>query len=132
MPRIDWPLHKGRPSIQVTLTLAQGGQTIERNLLADTGAGSIFSGFEIVLHEDDCLLCGGNPLQPIPLAGAYAGVFPVYLLPLQISALGFSEDVRAVGVPSVLAGFDGIACFKFLNRFQFGNFGDSKLFGLES
>jgi len=112
--------------------MAQGGQIIERTLLADTGAGSLFSGFELILDEDDCLLCRGNPLQPIPLGGAYVGVFPVYLLPLQVPALGFSGDVRAVGVPSALAGFDGIACFKFLNRFQYGNFGDPTRFGLEA
>jgi hypothetical protein len=27
---------------------------------------------------------------------------------------------------------DGIACFGFLNRFHYGNFGDSALFGLET
>ena len=29
------------------------------------------------------------------------------------------------------AGFDGIACFGFLNLFTYGNFGDPALFGLE-
>jgi hypothetical protein len=27
--------------------------------------------------------------------------------------------------------FDGIACFRFLNRFTYGNFGDPNQFGLE-
>jgi hypothetical protein len=27
--------------------------------------------------------------------------------------------------------FDGIACFRFLNRFTYGNFGDPGQFGLE-
>ena len=132
MPQIDWPLQNGRPAIQVILTLAQGGQSIVRNVLADTGAGSLLSGFEVILDEDDCLLCGGNPLQPVTLGGAYVGSFPIYLLPVQIPTLGFSQNVRAVGVPTVPAGFDGIACFSFLNRFQYGNFGNAGLFGLQS
>jgi hypothetical protein len=36
-----------------------------------------------------------------------------------------------VGVRSVPAGFDGIACFAFLDRFTYGNFGDPGQFGLE-
>jgi len=132
MPHIDWPLRNGRPSVQVVLTLAQGKQQIVRELLADTGAGSLLSGFELILDEDDCLLCGGNPLQPITLGGAYTGVYPIYLLPVQIPTLGFSHDVRVVGVPSLLAGFDGIAGFGFLNRFQYGNFANPGVFGLQS
>ena len=132
MPRIDWTLRNGRPCVQLILTLAQGGQPLVRNLLADTGAGSLSSRFELILDEDDCLLCGGNPLVPITLGGAYAGSFPVYLLLVQLPALGFSHNVRAVGVPSVPAGFDGIACFRFNNRFHYGNFGNAGLFGLES
>jgi hypothetical protein len=132
MARIDWALRNGRPNVQVVLTLAQGGQPLVRNLIADTGAGSLTSRFELILDEDDCLLCGGNPLLPILLGGAFVGSFPVYLLPIKIPALGFIHNVRAVGVPSVPAGFDGIACFRFLNRFYYGNFADPGLFGLES
>jgi len=84
MPHIDWPLRNGRPCVQVILTLAQGGQPMVRHLLADTGAGSLLSGFEFILDEDDCLLSGGNPLQPITLGGAYTGSFPVYLVPVQV------------------------------------------------
>jgi hypothetical protein len=51
---------------------------------------------------------------------------------VQVPALGFSQFVRAVGVPSPPAGFDGIACFGFLNRFSYGNFGDAGQFGLET
>jgi hypothetical protein len=131
MPRVDWSLRKGRPCVQVVLTLAQGGQPMVRNLLADTGAGSLSSTFDLLLDEDDCLLCGGNPLVPITLGGAYAGSFPVYLLPVQIPALGITQNVRAVGVASVPPGFDGIACFRFLNRFSYGNFADPGSFSLE-
>ena len=31
-------------------------------------------------------------------------------------------NLRVVGVPSVPTGFDGIACFSFVNRFHYGNF----------
>jgi len=132
MPRIDWPLRNGCPCVQVILTLAQGGQPLVRNLLADTGAGSLLSKFELLLDEDDCLLCGGNPLVPIRLGGAYAGSYPVYLVLVQLPALGFTHNIRVIGVPSVPTGFDGIACFRFLNRFHYGNLGDPGLFGLES
>ena len=132
MARMDWPLRNGRPCVQVVLTLAQGGPSIVRNLLADIGAGSMFSGFELILDEDDCLLCGGNPRDPVVLGGAYAGSFPIYLLPVEIPALGFVKNVRVVGVPSPTVGFDGIACFSFVNRFQYGNFGDRAIFGLEA
>jgi hypothetical protein len=132
MPRVEWALRNGRPSVQVVLTLAQGAQPIVRNLLADTGAGSAHSAFELILDEYDCLLCGGNPLQPVTLGGAYAGSFPTYLLPVEVPALGFALNLRALGVPSIFAGFDGIACFRFVNRFHYGNFGDPGLFGLES
>lgn len=132
MPPIEWPLRNGRPCVQAVLSLATSGQPLLRNLLADTGAGSLTAKFDLLLDEDDCLLCGGNPLVPITLSGAYTGAFPVYLLPVQVPALGFSRNMRAVGVPSVPAGFDGIACFRFLNRFHYGNFGDPGVFGLES
>jgi hypothetical protein len=38
----------------------------------------------------------------------------------------------AVGVQTPPTGFDGIACFRFLNRFTYGNFGSSTQFGLEN
>jgi hypothetical protein len=84
------------------------------------------------LDEDDCLLCDGNPDQPVTLGGAYSGSFPTYVLPVQIPALGFAQNLRVVGVPSNPAGFDGLACFRFLNRFLYGNFGDPGVFGVES
>jgi hypothetical protein len=117
--------------VQVVLTLAQGGQPLLRTLLADTGAGSQKAGFELLLHEDDCLLCGGISLPSVVLGGAYAGSYPTFVLPLQLPALGFSQSINVVGVPSTPAGFDGIACFPFLNRFTYGNFGDAGQFGLE-
>jgi hypothetical protein len=132
MARIDWPLHNGMPCIEVVLALMPGHQPLPRTLLADTGAGSIKSGFELILEEDDCILCGGIALATGVLGGAYTGAFPIYALNVRVPALGFAGDLRAVGVPSVPTGFDGIACFRFLNRFHYGNFGSAAAFGLQS
>jgi hypothetical protein len=115
----------------VVLTLTAGGQALPRILLADTGAGSQAARFQLILAEDDCLRCGGSPLPPLILGGAYTGAFPTYSVPVRVPALGFDRDLRAVAVHSLLSGFDGIACFGFLNGFTYGNFGDPKQFGLE-
>jgi hypothetical protein len=48
-----------------------------------------------------------------------------YDVAVQLPTLGFAKNLRVVGVPSLLAGFDGIACFSFVNRFSYGNFGNS-------
>ena len=132
MPRVHWALRQGRPCVEVVLTLAAGGQPLPRILLADTGAGSRTSAFELILDEDDCLLGGGNPLHSVTLGGAYTGSFPIYGLSVRIPGLGFNQPLPAVGIPSVPAGFDGIACFGFLSRFTYGNFGDPSQFGLEA
>jgi hypothetical protein len=131
MPRLLWQLRRGRPCIEVVLRLTQGGKPFPRILLADTGASSRNSSFQLIFEEDDCLLCGGLPDQSIELRGAFSGTFPTYDLPVQIPSLGFHQNLLAVGVPSVPAGFDGIACFSFLDRFTYGNFGDPDQFGLE-
>src|SRR5690349_9251306 len=123
MPRVQWPLSHGRPCVQLILTLAQTGEPLPRILLADTGAGSQNSGFELVLDEDDCLHCGGLPGHMINLGGAYTGLFPTYDLLVQLPALGFVQNVRVVAVPSVPVGLDGIACFPY--------FGDVSQFALE-
>jgi hypothetical protein len=132
MPRVQWSLSGGRPVVEVILALAQGRQQIARKLLADSGAGDLNAGFELLLDEYDCLLCGGIPLQRVALGGAYTGSFPLYSIRVRIPQLGFHQAVWAVGVPSPPAGFDGIACFRFLNRFNYGNFADRGQFGLET
>jgi hypothetical protein len=131
MPRVQWPLRHGRPSVQVSLTMAQGGQPLTRTLLADTGAGSQRSGIDLLLNEGDCLLCGGLPIANVILGGAYAGSYRAYRLRVQLPALGFDRNLAVVGVLTVPRQFDGIACFRFLNRFTYGNFGDPNQFGLE-
>jgi len=132
MPRVEWPLRRGRPCLEIVLMLASNGQPFPRVVLADTGAGSQSAGIDLILDEDDCLLCGGLAGTSVILGGAYVGSFPLYDLAVQLPALGFAKALRAVGVPSISAAFDGIACFGFLNRFHYGNFGNSSVFGLES
>src|SRR5436309_12562628 len=110
MQRVEWPLRHGRPCLQVVLTLVAGGQPFPRMLLADTGAGSQSSGIDLILEEDDCLLCGGFALPSVTLGGAFVGSFPVYDLPVHVPALGFAQNLRVVGVPSVPPGFAGIVC----------------------
>ena len=131
MPRVLWRLQHGRPCVEVTLTLGADGQPLTRTLLADTGAGAQRSPFELILDEEDCLLAGGSPFASVTLGGAYVGSFLTDVLRVRLPALGFDRKLKVVGVASVLAGFDGIACFGFLNRFGYGNFGDAGQFGLE-
>lgn len=83
------------------------------------------------MQEDDCLQCGGIPSYPVNLGGAYAGMFPVYVVRIQIPALSLDRPLRVAGVPACPGGYDGIAGFRFLNRFTFSNFGDPSRFGLE-
>jgi hypothetical protein len=77
MPRMEWPLRNGRPCVEVVLTVAPAGQPLVRALLADTGAGSSKSNFDLILDEEDCLLCGGLPGASVTLGGAYVGSFPL-------------------------------------------------------
>jgi hypothetical protein len=132
MPQVLWPLLHHRPIVEVVLLMTSGGQPLVRQLIADTGGGTARVGFELILPENDCLLCGSIPSYPVTLGGAYTGAFPVYVVRIQISALSFDHHLRAAGVPACLGGFDGIASFRFLNRFTYGNFGDPSRFGLET
>jgi hypothetical protein len=125
-------LDRGRPVVAVVLLMAEGEQFCTRMLLADTGAGSAQSGFDLILQETDCLRCGGIPSMPVQLSGAWAGRFPTYILRVQLPALAFDRHLRVVGVSKVPLELEGIACFSFLNRFNSGNFGDPGLFGLET
>jgi hypothetical protein len=132
MPRVVWSLLHGRPTIEVVLTQVSSGQPVSRRFLADTGAGSIHSRHELLLVESDCSLYGSGPTATVRLSGAYTGSCNIYVLRVQIPALGFDDQVDAAGVPALPRGFGGIACFRFLNRFHYGNFGDPSQFGLET
>jgi len=122
---------RGRPTIEVVLTLVQGGQTVTRTLLADTGAGTAQAPFEMLLDETDCLLCGGKTSKSVSLGGAYSGTFPIYVIRVEIPLLNFKHNLFVVGVATPPIDLDGIAGFRFLNRFSYGNFADSGRFGLE-
>jgi hypothetical protein len=131
MPPAQWLLDNGRPLIQVVAPLHSGGQDLVRRLVADTGAGTRQSVFQLVLDEKDCLQCGGIRMGQVRLGGAYSGSFPVYLVDVRIPQLNFADPVPVVGVSRVPKGFDGIAGFRFLNRFHYGNFGSPDYFGLD-
>jgi hypothetical protein len=132
MPRVDWPLLRGRPRIEALLIRVSDSKPQLLQLLADTGAGSAHSSFELVLRESDCMQFGQILGYQVLLAGAYRGPFSVYLVRIEAPRLGFGGDLRAVAIPNPPAGFDGIACFSFLNQFTYGNFGDPAGFGVKT
>ena len=132
MALAQWPLLHDRPVIQVVLTLAQGGQKVTRRLLADTGAAGRRDPFELILDEVDCLLCGGKLSKMVSLGGSFAGTHPVYGFPIEIPQLNFNRYLPVVGVANPPKGFDGVACFRVLSRFTYGNFGNPLAFGLET
>lgn len=128
---IVWPLRNDRPAVEVQLRLASGPHVL-RWLVADTGAGTRRDTFELILDEDDCLQCGGVYAHTVRLRGAYVGSFPAYVVDVSTAFLTFDEPVNVVGVPNIPRGFDGIACFRFLRRFNYGNFGNPDAFGLDA
>ena len=131
MARARWPLQFDCPVIHVYLTLVLGGNKVLRTPLADTGAGNAKVPFELLLEENDCLLCTGKPTKVVSLTGAFQGSYPLYLVRIQIPLLSFDDDVAVLGVPTPLTGVDGIACFRFLNRFTYGNFANAGELRLE-
>jgi len=132
MASTSWPLLGGRPIIEIALTLVQGGQNVKRTVLADTGAGNARAPFELLLDENDCLLCGRPASRTTTLRGAYVGSYPLYLIRVEIPILSYTARVVAVGVHSLPPNLDGIAGFRFLNRFTYGNFGNPSAFALET
>jgi len=130
MPRAIWALVGGRPVVQVELHTAEG-RTATRTLLADTGAGTLRSGFELLLRDEDCRLCGSRQMQSVCLRGAYEGEYWAYMLYVRIPMLGQNRYVRTLGVENVPPGLDGIACFRFLSQYAFGNLDGPNSFGLE-
>lgn len=84
------------------------------------------------MDEVDCLLCGGKLSEIVTLGGSIPGTFPVYGFSIEIPQLNFRRYLPVVGVAKTPDGFDGIACFRFLNRFTYGNFGNRGEFALET
>ena len=131
MTRVTWPLNRGRPVVEVELAFPESPQTLPRRLLADTGAGPVGAPFELLLDEQDCVRSAHRLGQLVGLSGAYDGEFRTYVVELRVPDLGLSVMTTAVGIDRPPEGFDGIAAFRFLNRFAYGNFGQSDQFGLE-
>lgn len=131
MPRHQWPLSSGRPVIEIELLDSTTGESLPRLVLADTGGGDAAASFELILHDDDCQRCATYVSHGVVLGGAYSGRCPVYSIRVRIPTLGFDDAVYTVGIDDTSNDFDGIACFRFLNRFTYGNFGDASGFGLE-
>jgi hypothetical protein len=105
-----------------------------RTLVADTGGGSLKATFELGLSEDDCRQFRGHPGTPTRLGGAFSGSFLTYLVWVEIPGLLFARHVDVVAIPAAQLprGFDGIAAFRFLNSFTYGNFGNPDQFCLET
>jgi len=129
-----WLLQNDLPVIEVLLLAPFTGEWESRTLLADTGAGPRFSPFEIVLSHADIARFGEEESGFISVSGALQGQFRVYRIRLQIPALRVDRSVRALSAPtsSLIGGLDGIAGFRFLNSFSYGNFGNAYHFGLET
>lgn len=133
MPRQTWLLQKDVPVIEVQLLEQFTGLWVNRVLLADTGAGPRFSPFEIVLSHADIARFSMEESGSVGVSGALQGRLQVHKVQLQISALSINRYVSALSAPasSLLMGLDGIAAFRFLNSFSYGNFGSASEFGLE-
>lgn len=133
MPRVSWPLQNGRPVIKLTFFAAEGGQEYIRTLLADTGGGRWNSRWDVILSTDDCRLFGLNQVGLIHLEGAYSGDFPLVMARAAIPALQVICNLISVAIPSaqLRSGTDGLAGFRFLNSFHYGNFGNPEQFGME-
>jgi hypothetical protein len=134
MPRVCWQLQNERPNIQINLMTPNRATSVSRTLLADTGAGSRYGGFELILTVPDCRRFQIQRGPNVYLRGAYSGNFFTYMVRIEIPALGFAGRVTAVPVPAMQLpiGFDGLAAFSFLNRFTYGNFGHNDQFCLET
>jgi hypothetical protein len=107
---------------------------ITRTLLADTGGGSRNALFEFILSDSDCRRFGRPLGITVRLGRAISGSFPTYSVWVEIPGLSFARQVVAVGVPAAQLppGLDGIAGFRFLNSFNYGNFANPDQFCLET
>ncbi len=134
MLRVTRLLQNGRPVVEVHLRDLPTSSIVSRTLLTDTGAGRCNSPFELILSEADCRRFGGQPGGTTGLGGAITGQFTIYPVWIEIPALSIVQEVAVVAVPTAQLpfGLDGIAAFRFLNSFTYGNFGDPNQFGLET
>jgi hypothetical protein len=134
MPHVCWPLQRGCPVIEITLVEPNSLYTVDRTLLADTGGGSLYAPFELVLSTVDCQQFQQRRRGVVRLSGAFPGIFPMYSLRVEVPALQWAQVVAVVGVPvtQLPSGLDGLAGFRFLSLFSYGNFGNPNQFCLET
>jgi hypothetical protein len=88
---------------------------------------------DLVLTESDRRQFSAGQEGTLRLGSAFTARFLSFWVPISIPALGFRALCIAVAVPSSRfpVQLQGIACFRFLNRFTYGNFGETDQFGLE-
>lgn len=135
MTRVTWPLQRSRPIVQIQVVEVATDHRVTRMLLADTGAGGLDAPFELILRASDCeRYMGLRSSDDVQLGGAIVGTYPIYALRVEIPPLSFARRVRVIAVPDAACptGLDGIAGFRFLSSFTYGNFGDRNRFGLET
>ncbi len=132
MPRASWLLVAGQPVIQIELQETNSGLTLTRTLLADTGGGSALMPVHLALSVEDVARCGGIFRGYVGAGGAIEGNFKVYAVDTLIPDLNLVSLVNVMAVPAetLPAGLQGIACFRLLNSFTYGNFGNPAEFGL--
>jgi hypothetical protein len=135
MPRVTWPLEHDRPVVHVQFVETASEHRETRMLLADTGEGGLYAPFELIVRASDCQrYMGLRSSDDVALGGAIIGTYPIYAVRVEIPALSVARRVRVVAVSDTAcpAGMDGITCFRFLNSFTYGNFGDRRQFGRET
>ena len=87
-----------------------------KRLVANTGGGSIsrpLNSFSLTL----IVSTRNQMVGQVQLSGSYVGWFNVYSIAVRIPRLKFSKQ-SWWPVFQEFYGFEGIACFKFLNRFH--------------
>ncbi len=134
MPRFTWPLQNGQPIISIYLRDVETGVLLPRTLLADTGAGDACTSVELILSQRDGKQFGQRWVGNAQGGGFVRGNFEIQLVPIVIPAVNVSRLAAALLIPAneLPQGLNGIAGFRLLNAFSYGNFGDPKRFGLEA
>ena len=88
MPRVTWPLERDRPVVHVLFIETASGYRATRMLLADTGAGGLYTLFELILRASDCQrYMGLRSSDDVALGGAIIGTYPIYAVRVEIPAL---------------------------------------------
>ena len=134
MPRASWPLINGQPVIEIEFEDKFNGSIITRTLLVDTGGGSALVPVDLVLSVADVTRCRSRLQSYVGSGGAIEGSFEVRSVGISIPKLNLVRRINVMVVPAETLpdGLGGIACFRFLNSFTYGNGGNPAEFVLES